>query len=273
VQRINADTGAVDKTFNVGRGLGDDARLGISSEGLVVSYPGQILLIDLDLAGIKKKINPGDISNAAVGRDASAGVVAVRGANPTLRVVDLQGGATIGVIPFKLATFSMKLSADGKHLVLADNGRILRYRVDGANLVFEESSPTVVAAPGVLNLSADGKFVCLAGGVLAPPANHPERGLYLYAIDDLKKPVAVLPKIDPGRAVGVDVKGGWIYANETKKPLVIFSTTGVRKGEFPLPEVDAQTITEYIVSPTGRELLIRTPTSVIHVKIDAQGGT
>ena len=96
---------------------------------------------------------------------------------------------------------------------------------------------------------------------------------YIYGIgrpSALK--ILAAAKVDPGRAVGVDPKAGWIYANETKKPLVIFSMTGVRKGEFPLPEVDPATITEYIVSPAGGALLIRTPTSVIHVKIDALGG-
>lgn len=271
IQRINADTGALDKSFNVGRGLGDDARLGISSEGLVVSFPGQMLVIDLDLAGVKKKINAGEIANVAVGRDSSFGVVAVRGA---LRIVDLEKGVAVGAVGFKLPTISMKLAADGKYLALADNnGRILRYRVDGANLIFEENSPSVVTPPGILNMSGDGKFVCLAGGVLAPPLNHPERGLYVYAIEDLKKPVAVLPKIDPGRGVGVDVKGGWIYANESKKPLVIFSATGVRKGEFALPEVEGTAITEYVVSPLGRAFLIRTATSIVHVKVDAMGGS
>jgi hypothetical protein len=272
VQRINADSGEVEKSFNVGRGLTDDARLGISAEGLVVSYPGQILVIDLDLAGVKKpKFNINDISNIAVGRDSSLGVIAVRG---SLHVLDLDKSKPIGATPLKLPTINMKQSADGKYLVLADNnGRILRYRIEGANLTFEENSPSVVAPPGVLNLSSDGKFVCLAGAVAAQtPANHPERGLYIYAIDDLKKPAVVLTKIDSGRAVGVDVAGGWIYANEAKKPLVIFSATGVRKGEFPLP-VESNAITENVISPLGRAFLIRTPTSIVHVKIDAMGGT
>ncbi len=268
VQRINADSGAVEKTFNIGRGLGEEARLGICAAGLVVSFPGQVLLIDLDLAGIKKKINSVEISNVAVGRDAPAGVVAVLAA---LRILDLPSGVAVGSVPFKLATFNMKLGADGKYLLVADSGRILRYRVDGQNLVFEENSPTIVRPPGLLSLSADGKFVCLAGDVAAVPINHPERGLYVYAVEDLKKPVAVLPKIDPGRAGSVDVNGGWIYANDGKKPLVIFSMAGVRKGEFPIPEVEGQSITEYVVSPLGSAFLIRTPTSVVHVKIDVAG--
>ncbi len=272
IQRINADSGEVEKFFNIGRGLTDDARLGICADGLVVSHPGQILLIDLELAGAKKTDSK-EITNVAVGRDSSLAVLAVRGSAPSLRVFDLKKKAVVSTLPFKLPTFNMKQSADGKYLVLGDNnGRILRYRIEAASLVFEENSPPVVTPPGVLNISGDGKFVCLASGVLAPPANHPERGLYVYAIDDLKKPVAVLTKIDPGRGVGVDVNGGWIYANETKKPLVIFSSTGVRKGEFALP-IEPNTITEYVVSPLGRAFLIRTPTSIVHVKLDVQGGS
>ena len=127
--------------------------------------------------------------------------------------------------------------------------------------------------PGVLNISSNGKFVSLAGVPVAqPPANHPERGLFIYAIDDFKKPAVVLTKIESSRAVGVDVNGGWIYANEPKKPLVIFSATGERKGEFPLP-VEATAITEYVIAPQGRAFLIRTPTSIVHVKIEAMGGS
>jgi predicted Zn finger-like uncharacterized protein len=276
VQRINADSGAVEKTYNIGRAPGDDARLAISAAGLVVSHPGQILVIDLELAGNKRPpINSSEITNVAVGRDSSFAVLAGRGAGPSLRILDLQKekGGLVGATAIKFPTINMKLSADGKYVVLADNGRILRYRVEGGNLIFEEHSPPVVGPPGLLNISGDGKFVCLAGAVAAQtPANHPEHGLYVYAIDELKKPAVVLTKIDPGRAVGVDVAGGWIYANEAKKPLVIFSATGERKGEFALP-VESNAITEYVISPLGRAFLIRTPTSIVHVKIDAMGGS
>ena len=147
VQRINADSGAVEKTYNIGRGSGDDTRLAISAAGLVVSHPGQILVIDLELAGNKRPpINSSEITNTAVGRDASLAVVGVRGMAPSLRILDFQQkGAGGGSTPFKLPTNSMKLSADGKYLVLAENGRIARYRVDAGGVTFEEHSPAVVA--------------------------------------------------------------------------------------------------------------------------------
>src|SRR5207247_665125 len=74
------------------------------------------------------------------------------------------------------------------------------------------------------------------------------------------------------RAVGVDSAGGWAYVNDNKKALIVYSLAGVKQLEFPLPEIDGQTGFEFIVSPMGRDFLIRTATSVVHVKVKAQGG-
>ena len=65
-----------------------------------------------------------------------------------MRFVDLEKPELSAPILFKLATHSMRMSADGSYVFFTDAGKIIRYRADGQRLAFEEHVKEIEAGHG-----------------------------------------------------------------------------------------------------------------------------
>lgn len=274
LQRINAETGAVEKEHAIATGA-PEASLGMSAEGLVIALPRDkaVLLVDPDdLTMVKKRITVAGVGRLATSPESKSAVVVVAGVKTSnLRVIDLTAGEAGAGIPFKTQTLYMKMSPDGKALFFADNGKLFRYRFDGSNVTYEENTYTLVTNSLGVHISPDSQYVSLAGAIAAPPPDHPGRELFAFSTSAMKKPAIALPKLDFPRAVAIDTTANWIYTNDTKRSLIIYNMAGIKQGEFPLGDVDAATSFEFLVSPMGQEFLIRTSTSVVHVKVKLSG--
>ena len=276
LQRILAETGAVDKEHALVALAGTEAALGMSAEGLVVSLPRekQVWVVDPDdFTMVKKRISVPGVFRLASSPDSKTAVAAVTSPKAGLRALDLVTGEAGPAIAFKTATLNMKMSPDGKFLFFSDNGRIMRYRFDGVNVVYEETTPYgVVTTPASLHISPDSQYVSLAGSIAAPPPDRPGRELFAFSTTTLKKPALAMPKLDFPRAIAVDTTANWVYTNDTKRPLIIYNFAGIKQWEFPLADIDASSSYEFIVSPMGQEFVIRTNSSLIHVKVAISGG-
>jgi hypothetical protein len=137
---------------------------------------------------------------------------------------------------------------------------IHRYRV-ADQLTHEQTGP---AASGDfllagLNVSADGKYVCLSSGIFNWNVPGPRPAWMLedtkvYAVEELSKPALVLRSGAPLRGVAFDPQREKIYGSDGAN-LLVFDGKGEPVKKYPRPRESQSTVT-CLLNPQGRQLLL-----------------
>jgi hypothetical protein len=256
---------------NLGKNQIGTAILAMSEEGLVVTLPNdnQAWVIEPDdLSRVKRRIDVPGVRRVAGGYASKAGVALTMDAGRmSLRTVDLERGQVGPPMTFKSIVSAVALTPNGKHVFLAENGKLLRYRVEGQNFTLDEMSQQIVGFGDITNISPDGQFVCLGGNpAFNLPPGHTARGLYVYPVGNLKTPAITLP-IQAGKAVGIDPKSRWILAHDGERPLQLYNMNGVKKSNYEFPGLFGFSVRDFAVSPAGGEALLRANDRIMYFKL------
>ncbi len=130
------------------------------------------------------------------------------------------------------------LTPDGKYLFCIGFECMHRFKVDGANLVYEEMGPRLGNNPQGIRISSDSKYVCmLSGGGNSNPSDHPKAGgysTYIYKVSDLLQPVMFIASGAYPRTLDFDKSTGLIYAQNYECTLMTFGAKGAKEKEYAL---------------------------------------
>ncbi|MBI3824331.1 MAG: hypothetical protein HY289_16825 [Planctomycetes bacterium] len=166
-------------------------------------------------------------------------------------------------------------SPDGKYVFVQGNGEDLcRFRVQGDNLFEEQTSFRIASNGQLICISPDSKYVCLCagGGNGGGHPDHPKTGgysVFVYPVNDLRKPITGFGAGGYPRCVGIDPKSGVILTQNAGTPLILYPFTGDNKiSEHKCPQLKGADVQEFSVSPQGGEAILRTQGSLIHIKIN-----
>jgi hypothetical protein len=238
--------------------------LSLSKQGLVVSVPDaqEVWVLDGKKLQVKSKVAVQGVRQVAA---APGSAVVVAATTAGLSVIDLDKGAVVSQysgqdFPGRILGFDRPaLTSDGKYL-FTEGGieQIHRFKIDGASLVYEESSPRIIqGAHEGIDLSLDTKLICAAaGGGNYAAENHPALGPYstwIYAVGDLSRPVLAIKQGPYPRAVGFDGRSNLIYSHGNGHELLVFDAKGQKQKEYKL---GIGQVRQILAHPAGLKLLI-----------------
>jgi hypothetical protein len=152
------------------------------------------------------------------------------------------------------------VTADGKYVFTRD-GSLHRFRIDGARLVLDQSSPAIVSGRDRdLCLSLDSRLVCLPSGAGNNPGlpNHPplsNSGTYIYPVTDLHRPAFTIKHASYPGIVSFDPATGDVYANGSGNQLEVFGPTGIKRETLEFVGRGGEG-RQTLVHPAGRKLLM-----------------
>jgi hypothetical protein len=160
-----------------------------------------------------------------------------------------------------------QVTPDGKYLVArGGNGGIHRYRLDGAKVILEQSSPGITnGATRELHVSIDSTWICLPTG----GGNEPQYSTQVYALANLTKPALVFKQGAFPQAVGFDPVAKKIFAQDSGVPLKLFGYDG-QPGKTYQFETQGESAHQFLVHPEGRKLLILGDRHLYYVEIPKQ---
>ncbi len=278
IQQVSIANGQTTQFAELGR---PGSNLAMSGEGLLVAVPdaNELWVLDPDkLATVKKKISVPGIRRVSAGVNATLAYAGPDRGNAPLQVVDLQQGAVVRNHP-KVPIFLFRASPDGKYVCSVGGiEQLIRFRVTGDDLIQEDNSYRISSNGQNICFSPDSKYVCLGtgGGNSKGHPDHPPVGNYstfIYPLNSIKKPVTGFGAGGYPRVAGIDPKGGYIYAQNAGKPLILY---GFRSGDSPIATFDFPIkgrveVQEFSVAPGGGEALVRLDRSIVHIKVNKAG--
>src|SRR5207248_1474231 len=89
----------------------------------------------------------------------------------------------------------LRATPDGKYLLGTDGSHLVRYRIDGTALLYEQTGPAVAANPAAPCVSPDGRYAslpCAAGNTSLAALPVPPGATYVFAVADLSRPAFAL---------------------------------------------------------------------------------
>jgi len=187
----------------------------LSAEGLVIQSgigrSRHLWLIDAETLKVKRRIPIPFMCAVASPALSTAYVV-----GPGLQVIDLasgkvvrdsRGGITTGVEAVVMGSGPIA-SPDGKYIFIADGKHVLRLRVEGSDLVFEEATKSIRVGRQRVIVSSDSKRLA---ALCRPPkesvdAEHVgfESGAYVYDVANFRAPVTTVDLGDSTSSTTVD---------------------------------------------------------------------
>src|SRR5262249_6874957 len=122
------------------------------------------------------------------------------------------------------------LSPDGKWL-FADDGRLVRCRVDDLTLTLDASSREGMGGghKAGICVSPDSQWVCFPTGGGNDGLNY---ATYVYRTADLSRPAFTLRQGAYPEIVGYDSAGQRLFSQNYQHPLLVFDLNGTRRGEY-----------------------------------------
>jgi predicted Zn finger-like uncharacterized protein len=155
------------------------------------------------------------------------------------------------------------VTPDGRYLfTMGGMEQLNRFRIDRDALVYEESSDRIAQNGQAIEISPDSKYVCLPSG----GGNYDPSGPYVtfvYSARNLSKPEIRLRSGAFPRTVGFDPKKGYIYTQNMRNPLVLFTSNGIKQKEYAIP--GASDVKQILPHPQGGRLLLLTSTRLFVV--------
>src|SRR5262245_28160546 len=253
--------------------------LSMSAEGLIVtaSGSGEIWVLDSDNLSPKRKIGIAGVRRAV---SSPAQSFAIASTQDALYVVDLKrntrpvrhsppSGSTI-----RVGFESPVVTPDGLRVFTTDGGKLFRFVFTLAGHLKGEFATHDLGSSGKVEMSPDGKFVCLTthGGNTRGLKLHPQTkdyALYVYPVKDLTKPAFTIEHNNWVPMVAFDPAAELVYARSGTKELCVFTYTGVKKKEYDLGR-RGEHMRQYLVHPEGRKLVMLTDQKISMVELPAE---
>lgn len=133
------------------------------------------------------------------------------------------------------------LTPDGRYLfTMSDTGQLVRFRIDGQTILFEEISDRIADNGKVIDVSPDGSLVCLpsGGGNNENIENHPRNigpySTYVYNVRNIRKPKFVIRQGPYPRTVAFDPEHYRIFSQNHTHNLMMFDEEGTPQEQFTL---------------------------------------
>jgi hypothetical protein len=259
VARVDPDNLVMQRSIKLGGQIGAAA---VSAAGvLVATSQGEMLLLDANSLDVKLRIVAFGMLKVISGPTLSKAFVLMT--DNTVLILDLDKREALGRYPLTNTHMDYAVpTPDGKYLFgQSRTPGLARYRIEDGKFTYEETGPEIGngGAPSGINVSADGKLVCLptsnANFTVAP--NHPrvESGAtYVYAVTDLSKPVIVLQPDAKLRGVAFDTEHNRIYGCNIPG-LVMYDDKGQRLKTYAWP-ADCDKMAACLLNPKKRQLLL-----------------
>jgi hypothetical protein len=290
----NGDSFVEQRRLNLGRKGG---AMALAGQGLVVTLPSsqEVWLIDPDTLQVKQRFPAFMPSNASASRVAAAplsrfAIVASTGQRPAgakappgggmgrqpntyppergVVVLDLMGQQPARF--YDLPNASLAMSPDGKYLFVVKGDVLASYSIS-ADTGDLESKQTSLPYSHInadnrrrIEVSPDSKYVCVCG-LSAPERLRKELKLFetavfVYPVDDLKKPAFGINSNVRASAVGFDLRRGRILGPSNGASLAVYGADGSRRTTYVLAKLGlgaGLAPQQIAVSPDGGEQLIR----------------
>jgi S1-C subfamily serine protease len=279
LRRIALDGFREVQRLDVGRKCG---WLSLSAEGLVVTVTDaqEVWLVDAEQLKVKGRCAVASVTRAVSAPGLSVAVAASPGPldGGDLYVLDLKKVDVVKA--YKARDFSRDvgfdravMTPDGKYLFTAGGiEQMARFRIDGADLVFEQSSYRIAqgAVGAGICVSPDGRFVCYptGGGNYGVGENHPPRQGYstwIYPVTNLRKPALQLETGPYPRAVGFDPKAGRIFGQNFDTTLMVFNEAGIKRKVYQFGSRGDE-VKQFSTHPDGGKLLLLTGSKLFWIE-------
>lgn len=237
--------------------------LAMSRAGLLVSFPDlqEVWVIDSTTLEVQKRISvPGvqrvtgtpaaDVAFAAVKRkqlqqlpkNLKAPQPIEGGKTAPAEVIMVLNAANASAVRLydQYSSKHLTITPDGKFLFAEGHiERLLRYRIQGGELMFEEDSPRLAGNGQGIFVSPDSKYVCLTspGGNYGTDPMVPlkQYTTLIFKTTDLKKPAFAIWTGEAPHVVGFDAKTATVVSHNNEKQIMLFSEKGDRTREENLP--------------------------------------
>jgi hypothetical protein len=234
-------------------------QMAFCSTGLaVVHFAGELHVLDPQSFDVKLKVNVSNLHRIAATPKSKIAVAGVYRTEASLTVLDLEKGVVLKQHRNKPNNF-FALSDDAKRLFCIAGTELVSWEVtaDG-DLTDEQFSKPVHRYPQSVCLSPDGKFLCvpcMGGNVNAEGLPKiDEHSTYVFASNDVKKPMFVLAGTQPNRSIVLDNKSGFVAAMGQEKQLKLYSFRGELLSEHELAP-PRNYPDKFVGSPQGGALL------------------
>jgi S1-C subfamily serine protease len=272
VRRVSFPDLREERVLEVGRRC---SWLSVSARGLLVTVAEgeEVWQVDPETLKVQAAYHVPGLGRV-VSSPALSVAIAVSARDDELSTFDLTRG-TPGRMYRGLGYALAAVTPDGKYLFTVGGPSLNRFKINGTELAYEQSS-LGIAAPGNavgIDISPDSRYVCLpaGGGNIRNLPEHPKVGAYttyVYAVADQRKPALVVEHGPYPAAVGFDPKAKRIYAQNAEKQLIVFSETGERRQEHALGP-RGERVKQILVHPEGRRMLVLTFQKVYSAELTA----
>jgi WD40 repeat protein len=255
--------------------------MAMSGEGIVVAANAiqQLYLVDPASLKVVRSMAAPRVVFVATAPTLSVAFAAAQPGSPggeVINVLDLKTGEIVrkyngaswppNGVGFKDAT----ATADGKYLFTwSGSEQMHRFKIDGASLVFEQSSGRIAQGGVVLEVSPDGKWVALPSGGGNYGTEKPY-STFIYSVTDLSSPVFTIESAGT-RALGFDPKQGYVYANSGPNQFTISTMKALKLKEVEIKGAGGPK--QFVAHPEGGSLLLLTDNKLFYVVLQKLTGT
>ncbi|WP_020467436.1 S1C family serine protease [Singulisphaera acidiphila] len=274
LRRITLDGVVEAIRLDVGRGC---SWLSRSVEGLVLTLGDihEVWVIDPSTLKVKSKVAVDSVVRAVSSPALSMAFAAgdQRGPGGHLAVVNLKAGKVVREYTPQdfdgdMVGFAhMDVTPDGKYL-FSQGGieQLQRYRIKSDKIALEESSERLASNGQAVEISPDGYYVAL------PSGGGNGGGAYtinVFKITNLAKPEIVVRAGAYPKALGFDIKSGFLLGQNAEHPLILLKPSGAKVKDYHLSRRKNahDTARQFVVHPDGGKFLVLTDTSLYLVEL------
>jgi hypothetical protein len=244
--------------------IGPGALYAVGADGVIVTAGGDARVHDLNTLSSVKSAPAAAVKRLSAASGASVAVL--RSESPAgLYVLDTP--SLVVRIPMpdaKIKNYGKAeptITPDGVLVFTRDGGRLCRWKITGAKLVYSDTSDSLGANDGgQIVVSPDSKYVAL----FYPDGNTgaAKPGTLVYAVGDLKKPAFTIDHGAKASALTFDYRGG-AFAGSSDGTLTRFGPNGAKLKSYKLGGPARQ----IACAPDGDKVMILTDTKLLRVDL------
>ncbi len=139
--------------------------------------------------------------------------------------------------------------------------QIFQFKIEKERITLVSTSDRIIQGRFEgLCISAQSNHLCApSGGGNYHISGIPQKpySTYVYAIGNLKAPVAILSSGPYPLAVGFDLQSGLVYTQNFQNELIIFNANGIKLKEYKLGnKTQLAEVRQFLVHPQGRKVLV-----------------
>jgi hypothetical protein len=256
--------------------------LAVSAEGLLLTLPDrqEVWVVDADSFEVKTRVPAPTPSRAVSAPGLSVAFVASGSGSfaDRLTVLDLKKGEVVrqykpqdvgGHVDFEKLT----MTPDGKYLFTQGGiEQLQRFGVKGTEVRYEESTPRIAQNGQRIDVSPDGRYVCLpsgGGNYGSGQPGHPRvasYSTYVYEAGTLSRPAFTVESGAYPQAAGFDTKAGLVYAQNYDSSLIVFTANGIKLKEYKFGR-GGRDVRQFLVHPDGGKLIVHAGEALYFVEV------